>query len=135
MSTMGCPVFRHVTSAQTVFGALRYCLKIQNRLDIACRKPRESPGKWLLVLRLIPPSPMSLCKPAAVNSTDYTPGTAGTDGESPEWRWSSLSPLGRCVQREMSPGHRIDAINYHFSNYRIRRTFGLGTSALCLVHI
>lgn len=58
-------------------------------------------------------------------SPDYTPGAARTDGESNERVWSDQNGIAART-KEMSEGHRHDAINWHQDDKN-----GEKTSSLC----
>ncbi|RPD55070.1 hypothetical protein L227DRAFT_475895, partial [Lentinus tigrinus ALCF2SS1-6] len=62
-------------------------------------------------------------------SYNYLPGVGMTDGEAAERIWAILNLLAART-REMSPGHRHDAINHFYNDMNIRRLQGLAALLL-----
>lgn len=68
-------------------------------------------------------------------SFNWLPGSAMTDGEATERIWAQLNAIGKST-REMTPGHRHDAINDHHSDMNTRRVHGIGARVrLCRLSI
>lgn len=88
-----------------------------------------SPEDWPEIRRVIPKWHENGHKGTCrwLNSLYYMPGSGQTDGESVERRWAVINALARSI-REMGPGHHIDILNFHFSDYNIQKVFNIGTS-------
>jgi hypothetical protein len=50
-----------------------------------------------------------------------------TDGEAPERGWAHINPVATST-KEMSPGHRRDTLDDHFSDWNWKKVVGMGES-------
>lgn len=57
-------------------------------------------------------------------SLHYLPGVGMFDGETCERNWGITEPLARRT-KEMSPGHRHDILNDHYSDQHVGRVHGM----------